>query len=69
MGEVLNEGDLDWLTSAQNRLIRMRKREAAHTNSRLIIDDLTDVIEKMHATRQWLQGRFEQEVDKDIHPY
>lgn len=32
--ETLTEQDLDWLTKAEARLIRMRKREAANTNSR-----------------------------------
>jgi len=67
--EVLNEQDLDWLTGAENRLIRMRKRESACTKSKLIIDELTDSIEHLHILRQWLQGRFEQEVDKDLHPF
>lgn len=57
--ETLNEQDLDWLTKAQNRLIRMRKREAANTNSRLVMDELTETIDHIDMLRQWLQGRWE----------
>ena len=64
--ETLNEQDLDWLTTAENRLIRMRKRESANTNSRIMIDDLTELIEKCHTVRQWLQGRFNQKRDEDL---
>ena len=67
--ETLTEQDLDWLTAAENRLIRMRKREAANTNSPTVIDDLSDTIERIHQVRQWLQGRFEQPVDGDLHPF
>lgn len=49
--ETLNEQDVDWLTKAQNRLIRMRKREAANTNSRLMVEDLSDLIEKFENVR------------------
>ncbi|MBN1253972.1 MAG: hypothetical protein JXA50_01695 [Deltaproteobacteria bacterium] len=64
--ETLNEQDLDWLTNTENRLIRMRKREAANTNSRLIIDSLTETIKEIHELRQWLQSRFGLEMDKSI---
>jgi hypothetical protein len=66
--ETLNEQDLEWLTKAENRLLRMRKREASNTNSKLMIEDLTDLIEKCHTVRQWLQARFGQETDEDINP-
>jgi len=66
MLEILNEQDLDWLTRVENRLIRMRKREAANTKSSFILNDLTELIEKCHTVRQWLQSRFDQEMDKDI---
>ena len=55
--EVLNEQDLDWLAKAEGRLYRMRKREAANTNSSPVINDLTDVIEKIHQIKEWLQSR------------
>ena len=30
--ETLTEDDLDWLTTAENKMIRMRKREAQNAN-------------------------------------
>ncbi|KKN01354.1 hypothetical protein LCGC14_1128510 [marine sediment metagenome] len=66
--ETLNEQDLDWLTIAENRMVRMRKRETANANSKIMIDDLTKLIEKTHTVRQWLQSRFEMVMDEDIHP-
>ncbi len=57
--ETLNEQDLEWLEKAEKRLIRMRKREAANMNSRLMIEDLTEVIEKMESMRGWFKSRFE----------
>ncbi|GAG78142.1 unnamed protein product [marine sediment metagenome] len=68
--EVLNEQDLDWLTKAENRLARMRKREAFHIQGfSLVSEDLTGTILKIHSIRQWLQSRFELPVDKDINEY
>lgn len=64
--ETLNEQDLDYLNNVENKLIRFRKREAANTNSRLMIDDLTELIEKCHQVRQWLQSRFELLIDKNL---
>ena len=64
--ETLTEQDLDWLTKAEERLMRMRKREAANTNSRLMIDDLGEMIGKVHALRQWLQSRFDVAVDPEL---
>lgn len=67
--ETLNEEDLDWLTRTENRLMRMRKREVANTNSRIMVDDLTELIEKCHIIRQWMQSRFGLKQDDDIHPF
>jgi len=66
--ETLNEQDLEWLTKAESRIIRIRKREAANTNSGYIIDDLTEIIEKVHDLRRWLQSRFGIEQDKSLNP-
>lgn len=40
--ETLNDSDLDWLTFVENKMIRMRKREAANTNR--LCSDITEVI-------------------------
>lgn len=64
--ETLTEQDLDWLTSTGNRLIRIRKRESINTNSRYLIDQLTEAIEKVHHIRQTLQMRFGHDVNEDI---
>lgn len=57
--ETLNQDDLDWLTKTENRLIRMRKREAANTNSRTVIDDITSAIQEIDRVRGWLGARLE----------
>ncbi len=62
--ETLNENDIDRLTSMQNQLTRMRKREAANTAS---IDYMfADVISSLHELRQHLQTRCGVPVDKDL---
>lgn len=56
--ETLNEQDLEWLTKAEARLIRMRKREAANSNFWSVMEALSDMIEKCEEARSWLQDRF-----------
>jgi len=55
--ETLNQEDLDWLTRTENRLIRMRKREAANTNSPIMLADLTTAIQDVDDLRAWLAAR------------
>jgi len=64
--ETLNEQDLDWLTRVENRLIRMRKREAINTNSAYLIEYIGETIYKCHFTRQILQSRFGLREDKNL---
>jgi len=64
--ETLTEQDLDWLTKVENRLMRMRKREAYHTKSAYLIDYISETIGKCHIVRQILQGRFGVREDKDL---
>jgi len=59
--ETLTDSDLDWLTTVENKLIRLRKREAANTNR--LCGDITEAIEKVDWLRQMLAGRFNREVD------
>jgi hypothetical protein len=60
--EVLNEDDLDWLTRVENRLMTMRKREAAHRPhsgpQRGLDAELHDSIKGIHNLRVFLQIRF-----------
>ena len=67
--ETLHEQDLDLLTTMENRLITMRKREAANTNSMMLIENMTDTIKHIHKLRQSLQARFGMKVDEDIVPF
>ncbi len=62
--ETLNEQDLDNLTKMQQRLMRMRKREAANTNR--LCPDFTEAIQKIHWMRQMLQARMSLPVDESI---
>jgi len=62
----LTEGDVDMLTSHENMLIFLRKREAANTNSAYLIEYIGEAIGKCHCVRQILQGRFGLPVDKEI---
>jgi hypothetical protein len=54
--ETLTESDLEWLTAVENKLIRLRKREAANANR--LCGDITDAIEKVDWLRVMLAGRF-----------
>lgn len=61
--EVLTEDDLDWLTRVENRLMTMRKREAAHrpkSNSQTtsLVREISDAITPVHNLRVFLQIRF-----------
>ena len=58
--ETLTDSDLDWLTTVENKLIRLRKREAANANR--LCEDITEVIEKIDWIRQMLAGRFNRKV-------
>lgn len=60
--ESLNDEDIDWLTTVENRLIRMRKREDA-TNNRRLSTDITETIERVDWLRQMLAGRLNRKVD------
>jgi hypothetical protein len=62
--ETLTEQDLEWLTGVENRILVMRKREAANTNR--LCADLTMAIKKVHWIRQMLQARFDLSVDAEI---
>lgn len=62
--ETLTEDDLDRLTRIENQLIRLRKREAANTNS--LVYDFGEAIEGVHKVRQMLQARFGLSVDNDL---
>ncbi len=62
--ETLTEQDLEWLTTIENKMIRLRKREAANKNS--LTGDITEIIEKLHWCRQMLQGRFGLPTDRDL---
>lgn len=59
--ETLNDTDLDWLTAIENKLIRLRKREAANANR--LCGDITETIERVDWLRQMLAGRFNRKVD------
>jgi hypothetical protein len=59
--ETLTDSDLDWLTTVENKLIRLRKREAANTSR--LCGDITDAIEKVDWLRQMLAVRFNRKVD------
>lgn len=59
--ETLTESDLEWLTAVENKLIRLRKREAANANR--LCQDITDAIEKIDWLRVMLAGRFNVEVE------
>jgi hypothetical protein len=52
--ETLTEEDLEWLTKAENPLIRMRKREAENAN-RICPADAIKTIDWL---RELLKGRF-----------
>ena len=56
--ETLTEQDIDTLIKMQNKLIRMRKREAANTNSDIVIEQLTETINQVNELREWIEGRF-----------
>lgn len=62
--ETLTEDDLDRLTKTENQLIRLRKREAANTNS--LVYDFGEAIEEVHKIRQRLQARFGKAIDNDL---
>lgn len=64
--EALTEGDVDMLTSHENMLIFLRKREAANKNSAYLLEYISEAIVKCHCVRQILQGRFDLPIDKDI---
>ncbi len=57
--ETLTEEDLDWLIKVESKLIRMRKREAANSNSWSVMESLSELIEKFENIRAWLKARFE----------
>ena len=59
--ETLNDQDLDWLTNIENKLIRLRKREAANAN-RLCLE-ITDCIKCVDELRQFLAARLGRKVD------
>jgi len=61
--ETLNDQDLDWLTAAENRLMRLRKREAANTNNFSILHDLSDAIELVDRIRGYLGARLGRETE------
>ena len=56
--EPLNEDDVEWLTKAANRLIRMRKREVANKNSPLVVATIGDAIKEVVDAASWLDARF-----------
>jgi len=60
--ETLNEDDLIWLTKVQNKLTRMRKREAANANWSTMIGDITETIQSVDNVRVWLGSRIDVEV-------
>ncbi len=62
--ETLTEDDLDRLTKIENQLLRLRKREAANTNS--LIYDFGEAIKEVHSIRQRLQARFGVDIDTDL---
>jgi hypothetical protein len=62
--ETLTEQDLEWLTTIEGRLLRLRKREAANKNT--LTEDFTEAIEKIHFCRQMLQGRFGLPTDRSL---
>lgn len=59
--ETLNDQDLDWLTAVENKLIRLRKREAANANR--LCGDITETIERIDWLRQMLAGRLGRKAD------
>lgn len=61
--ESLNDEDIEWLANVANRLIRMRKREAANTNSPLMIEALGDTIKEVVNARSWLGARLNRKLD------
>jgi hypothetical protein len=61
--ESLNDEDIEWLAKVANRLIRMRKREAANTNSPLMIEALGDTIKEVVNARSWLGARLNRKLD------
>ena len=61
---TLTEDDLDWLTRVKTRMVRLRKREAAHTD--LLAAEMMTVIVWIHAIRRGLQARFQHEIDSDL---
>jgi len=67
--ETLNDQDVDTLTKLENRLITMRKREAANANSRMMIEEFSEAIKKIHTIRQDLQARFRMTINEDINPF
>lgn len=59
--ETLNDADLDWLTAVENRVIRLRKREAA--NAARLDPEIADVIAAVDRLRVMLAARFGRQVD------
>ena len=55
--ETLNEDDLTYLTKVENKLIRLRKRETANTNSLLMNDSIDEAIAAIDDARKWLGSR------------
>jgi hypothetical protein len=53
--ETLNDSDLDWLTAVENRLIRLRKREAANTAR--LGPEIDEAIKSVDWLRVMLAGR------------
>ena len=59
--ETLNDADIDWLTNVENRLLTLRKREAANANR--LGDDITKAIKSVDWLRVILAARLERKVE------
>ena len=59
--ETLNDTDLDWLTAVENKLIRLRKREAA--NAARLDPEINDCIKIVDRLRVMLSGRLNRKVE------
>lgn len=59
--ETLNDTDLDWLTTVENKLIRLRKREAA--NAARLGSEINECIESVDRLRIMLSGRLDRKVE------
>lgn len=61
--ETLNEQDLEYLTKVENKLIRMRKREAANSKSMMMTQYLDESINSIDDLRGHLAARMGVECD------